>query len=159
MAGHGISNLNPRIRFSFADPRFVIMVLGLIGLAVLPIIAGAADDVFMISFMAKMMIFAIAAASLDLILGYGGMISFGHAAYIGLGTYAVAVRTAVWAMLPHISDWRWLRDREDSPWYPSMRLFRQPAPRDWGPVFAQVKTELAEAVEAKNAGRWPQAAA
>ena len=45
----------------------------------------------MISFMAKMMIFAIAAASLDLILGYGGMISFGHAAYIGLGTYAVAV--------------------------------------------------------------------
>ncbi|MDE0148230.1 MAG: branched-chain amino acid ABC transporter permease [Rhodospirillaceae bacterium] len=91
MAGHGISNLNPRIRFSFADPRFVIMVLGLIGLAVLPIVAGAADDVFMISFMAKMMIFAIAAASLDLILGYGGMISFGHAAYIGLGTYAVAV--------------------------------------------------------------------
>ena len=51
MAGHGISNLNPRIRFSFADPRFVIMVLGLIGLAVLPIVAGAADDVFMISFM------------------------------------------------------------------------------------------------------------
>ena len=91
MAGHGKSNLNPRIRFSFADPRFVIMVLGLIGLAVLPVVAGAVDDVFMISFMAKMMIFAIAAASLDLILGYGGMISFGHAAYIGLGTYAVAV--------------------------------------------------------------------
>ena len=91
MAGHGNSNLNPRIRFSFADPRFVIMILGLIGLAVLPIVAGAADDVFMISFMAKMMIFAIAAASLDLILGYGGMISFGHAAYVGLGAYAVAV--------------------------------------------------------------------
>ena len=91
MAGHGKSNLNPRIGFSFADPRFVVMVLGLIGLAVLPIVAGAADDVFMISFMAKMMIFAIAAASLDLILGYGGMVSFGHAAYIGLGAYAVAV--------------------------------------------------------------------
>ena len=91
MAGHGKSNLNPRIRLSFADPRFVIMVLGLIGLAVLPIVAAMADDVFMISFMAKMMIFAIAAASLDLILGYGGMISFGHAAYIGLGAYAVAV--------------------------------------------------------------------
>ncbi|MXW91782.1 MAG: branched-chain amino acid ABC transporter permease [Rhodospirillaceae bacterium] len=91
MAGHGNSNLNPRIRLSFADPRFVIMVIGLIGLAVLPIIAAEADDVFMISFMAKMMIFAIAAASLDLILGYGGMISFGHAAYIGLGSYAVAV--------------------------------------------------------------------
>ena len=91
MAGHGYSNLNPRIRLSFADPRFVIMVIGLIGLAVLPIIAAEADDVFMISFMAKMMIFAIAAASLDLILGYGGMISFGHAAYIGLGSYAVAV--------------------------------------------------------------------
>ena len=91
MAGHGKSNLNPRIRLSFADPRCVIMVLGLIGLAVLPIVAAMADDVFMISFMAKMMIFAIAAASLDLILGYGGMVSFGHAAYIGLGAYAVAV--------------------------------------------------------------------
>ncbi len=91
MAAHGTSNLNPRIRLSFADPRFVIMLAGLIGLAVLPLVAAGADDVFMISFMTKMMIFAIAAASLDLILGYGGMVSFGHAAYIGLGAYAVAV--------------------------------------------------------------------
>jgi len=91
MSAHGNSNLNPRIRLSLGDPRFVIMILGLIGLAILPFIAVAADDTFMISFMAKMMIFAIAAASLDLILGYGGMVSFGHAAYIGLGAYAVAV--------------------------------------------------------------------
>lgn len=91
MAAHGNSNLNPRIRLSFADPRFVIMILGLIGLIILPFIAAEAGDTFMISFMAKMMIFAIAAASLDLILGYGGMVSFGHAAYIGLGSYAVAV--------------------------------------------------------------------
>lgn len=91
MAAHGNSNLNPRIRLSLGDPRFVIMILGLVGLAILPVIAVEADDTFMVSFMSKMLIFAIAAASLDLILGYGGMVSFGHAAYIGLGAYSVAV--------------------------------------------------------------------
>ena len=86
-----VSNLNPRVRASFTDPRFVIIVGGLIGLIVLPFVAFEVDDTFLISFVAKMMIFAIAAATLDLILGYGGMVSFGHAAYIGIGAYAVAV--------------------------------------------------------------------
>jgi len=91
MAAHGNSNLNPRIQLSAGDPRFVIMVTALIALAILPFIAVGAGDTFMVSFLSKVMIFAIAAASLDLILGYGGMVSFGHAAYIGLGSYAVAV--------------------------------------------------------------------
>ncbi len=86
-----VSNLNPRVRLSLTDPRFVIIIGGLIGLLVLPWVAYEADDTFLISFVAKMMIFAIAAATLDLILGYGGMVSFGHAAYIGIGAYAVAV--------------------------------------------------------------------
>ena len=86
-----MSNLNPRVRLSLGDPRFAIIVGGLIGLIVLPWIAYEADDTFLISFVAKMMVFAIAAATLDLILGYGGMVSFGHAAYIGVGAYAVAV--------------------------------------------------------------------
>ena len=92
-----VSNLNPRVRISFADPRFVVIIGGLIGLIVLPLIAYEARDTFLISFVAKMMIFAIAAATLDLILGYGGLVSFGHAAYIGIGAYAVAVTAKYFA--------------------------------------------------------------
>jgi tetratricopeptide (TPR) repeat protein len=43
-----------------------------------------------------------------------------------------------WILLPFLSDWRWLTNREDSPWYPSVRLFRQPRPGDWTSVFGQV---------------------
>jgi hypothetical protein len=42
------------------------------------------------------------------------------------------------------ADWRWLKDRDDSPWYPTMRLFRQATPGDWAGVIARVRTELAE---------------
>jgi hypothetical protein len=46
-------------------------------------------------------------------------------------------------MLHAAADWRWLLDRNDSPWYPTMRLFRQPAPGDWGRVVEQVGAALA----------------
>jgi hypothetical protein len=55
---------------------------------------------------------------------------------------AGALARPVWTLLPHGPDWRWLLDRSDSPWYPTMKLFRQPAPGDWPAVFAQVATEL-----------------
>ncbi|MDY7003501.1 MAG: hypothetical protein SWX82_05900, partial [Cyanobacteriota bacterium] len=48
----------------------------------------------------------------------------------------------VWVILNFDSDWRWLIDREDSPWYPTMRLFRQSKIGDWHSVFKQVKESL-----------------
>lgn len=56
---------------------------------------------------------------------------------------AGALATPTWVLLCTAADWRWLRDREDSPWYPSQRLFRQPEAGDWETVIAQVKAELA----------------
>jgi len=53
-----------------------------------------------------------------------------------------ALGLSTWLLLPHTPDWRWLVDRSDSPWYPSMRVFRQSAQRDWGEVLCRVAGEL-----------------
>jgi len=51
---------------------------------------------------------------------------------------AGAMGKAVWTLLPFAPDWRWLLNRDDSPWYPTMRLFRQPSAGDWAAVIARV---------------------
>lgn len=57
-----------------------------------------------------------------------------------------------WVLLPFAADWRWLTDREDSPWYPSIRLFRQQQPGQWAPVFDRVAQELHKLVQAGATG-------
>jgi ADP-heptose:LPS heptosyltransferase len=55
---------------------------------------------------------------------------------------AGALGKPCWIMLPYAADFRWLRDRDDSPWYPSVRLFRQAHRRDWPAVIARVAAAL-----------------
>lgn len=55
---------------------------------------------------------------------------------------AGALALPVWTMLPFEADWRWMLERGDTPWYPTMRLFRQPSPGDWNSVLEQVAYSL-----------------
>lgn len=55
---------------------------------------------------------------------------------------AGALGMPVWVLLDHVSDWRWSLEREDTPWYPTMRLFRQQTPGDWKSVVSSIMTEL-----------------
>lgn len=57
---------------------------------------------------------------------------------------AGALGRPVWVAVPYAADWRWLRDREDTHWYPHTRLFRQTAPGDWDPVFERLAAALAD---------------
>ena len=66
---------------------FAIVLL----LALVPVIAGLAGQPFYVTLISRMMIFALAALGLNLILGYGAMVSFGHALYIGIGAYSVGI--------------------------------------------------------------------
>ncbi len=64
---------------------------------------------------------------------------------------AGAMGRRVWTLLSYAPDWRWLRERTDSPWYPTMRLFRQRHPRDWAGVVAEVSQALASEIASRNA--------
>jgi hypothetical protein len=48
----------------------------------------------------------------------------------------------VWVILPCPADWRWMVNRTDTPWYPTMRLFRQPTQGDWESVMTEMVNEL-----------------
>ena len=71
--------------------RTIILAIALLLLAAVPPIAMALNQPFYLDLLRRIMILSIAAISLNLILGYGGMVSFGHAAYLGIGAYAVGV--------------------------------------------------------------------
>jgi hypothetical protein len=59
---------------------------------------------------------------------------------------AGALAKPVWVLLPFVPDWRWLLDREDSPWYPTALLFRQDKTREWDNVIARVHATLLDFV-------------
>ncbi len=72
-------------------PRNVIVALVIAGLLLLPLYSAATGNIFVLTLFTRIVIYALAAASLNLIMGYGGMMSFGHAAYLGIGGYAVGI--------------------------------------------------------------------
>lgn len=55
-----------------------------------------------------------------------------------------------WVMLQHEADWRWMEERDDTPWYPTMRLFRQPAPGDWDGVARKIAEALRRDCSSRN---------
>ena len=71
-------------------------------------------------------------ANLDLII----------TADISIAHVGGALGCPTWVGLKYVPDWRWLIDREDSPWYPTMRLFRQNIDGDWNFVFSRIEQEL-----------------
>jgi tetratricopeptide (TPR) repeat protein len=76
---------------------------------------------------------AAAVAALDLIISVDTSVAH----------LAGALGRPTWILLPYALDWRWLRDREDTPWYPTMRLFRQERPQLWTGALARASEELA----------------
>ncbi|WP_315797309.1 tetratricopeptide repeat protein [Bradyrhizobium sp. SZCCHNRI3043] len=76
---------------------------------------------------------AAAVAALDLVISVDTSVAH----------LAGALGRPVWVLLPYALDWRWLRDRADTPWYPTMRLFRQEKPMAWDGVLARTAGELA----------------
>jgi ADP-heptose:LPS heptosyltransferase len=61
---------------------------------------------------------------------------------------AGATGRRTWILLPYTPDYRWLLGRNDSPWYPTVRLFRQDEDRDYGPVLTRVRAELQGVISA-----------
>ena len=75
---------------------------------------------------------AAAIAALDLVITIDSSVAH----------LAGALAKPTWLLTPWVSDWRWLLDREDNPWYPTMRLFRQTSPGDWAGVMRRVAEAL-----------------
>jgi branched-chain amino acid transport system permease protein len=71
--------------------RNIVAALTVAGLLLLPLYSHLSGNIFVLTLFTRIVIFALAAASLNLIMGYGGMMSFGHAAYLGIGGYAVGI--------------------------------------------------------------------
>jgi branched-chain amino acid transport system permease protein len=74
-----------------ASPRNIVTLAVFVALALVPVLAAALESSFYLDWGRRIMILAIAALSLNLVMGYGGMISFGHAAFVGIGAYTIGI--------------------------------------------------------------------
>src|SRR5262245_62461021 len=83
--------VQPRFRWS-ADVIAPVMIF--VALAAVPLAARYGAEIYVLALFIRIMIFAVAAVALDLLIGYGALISFGHAAFVGLGAYAVGILSA-----------------------------------------------------------------
>ena len=79
--------------------------------------------------------FAAQIAAMDLVITIDNSTAHLAGALTGVPT---------WVLLPFAPDWRWMLDRDDSPWYPTMRLFRQTSPGDWQGVMRSVQSALGQ---------------
>jgi len=84
--GPAVPRTQPRLTLARG---FAVLLLA--GLGVLPLVATALNEPFYITLFTRILVFALAATGLNLVLGYGAMVSFGHAMYIGIGAYAVGI--------------------------------------------------------------------
>ena len=71
--------------------RTIAISIGAIALLVLPVAARLVEEPYLVSLFSRILIYALAAVSLDLMLGFGGMVSLGHAAFVGIGAYVIAI--------------------------------------------------------------------
>ena len=71
----------------------------------------------------------------------------------GTAHLAAALGRPTWTLIPYVPDWRWMLGREDTLWYPTMRLFRQKTRGDWGDVMRRVAAALRETVDARARAR------
>ena len=76
---------------AWLNPRNAFVVALLVMLALVPVYAALIGNYFLMSLFTRIVILAMAAVSLNLIMGFGGMVSFGHAAYLGIGGYAIGI--------------------------------------------------------------------
>lgn len=137
-----INDINRSLAISFLVPvlgvkgvRFFSLQVGERGRDLQHLLAGAVTDLApMLTDFAET---AAAIAALDLLI----------AVDTSVGHLAGALGKPVWLLLPWVPDWRWLLDRSDSPWYPTMRLFRQTSHGDWATVLRQVGDDLAAVVQ------------
>ena len=74
--------------------RTIAIMIGAVALVALPSLAGVADEPYLVTLFSRILIYALAAVSLDLMLGFGGMVSLGHAAFFGIGAYVVVILSA-----------------------------------------------------------------
>ncbi|MCP3399614.1 tetratricopeptide repeat protein [Bradyrhizobium sp. CCGB20] len=99
-----------------------------------PVLAALGDDIIDLTpALGDFADTAAAVAALDLVIAVDTSVAH----------LAGALGRPVWMLTPYALDWRWLREREDSPWYPTMRLFRQRAPREWDDPLLRVSAALA----------------